>query len=74
MITTNSRIRGKKPSGLILPTKGIMETFLCTRDALYITQDLVLSYVILVTKWAIKPGTAETKDPRTTRLDPSYSF
>ncbi|GJS41212.1 hypothetical protein Tco_0566255 [Tanacetum coccineum] len=74
MITANSRIRGKKPSGLILPTKGTMETFLCARDALYITQDLVLSDVRLVTKWAIRPGTAETKDPRTTRLDPSYSF
>ncbi|GJR17486.1 hypothetical protein Tco_0966013 [Tanacetum coccineum] len=32
-------------------------------------QDLVLSDVRLVTKWAIKPGTAETKDPQTTRLD-----
>nr|GEW92816.1 reverse transcriptase domain-containing protein [Tanacetum cinerariifolium] len=74
MITTSSRIRGKKPLGLILLTKGTMETFLYVRDALYITQDLVLSDVILVTKWVIRPGTAKTKDPRTTRLDPSYSF
>nr|GEV13261.1 hypothetical protein [Tanacetum cinerariifolium] len=74
MITTNSRIRGKKPLGLIQPTKGTMENFLCVRDALYITQDLVLSDVRLVTKWAIRPGTVKTKDPRSTRLDPSYSF
>ncbi|GJU93092.1 hypothetical protein Tco_1317848 [Tanacetum coccineum] len=35
-------------------------------------QDLVPSDVRLVTKWAIRPGTAETKDPQTTRLDSSY--
>ncbi|GKF44889.1 hypothetical protein Tco_0131441 [Tanacetum coccineum] len=54
------------------PTVGMLDLILCVRDD--ITQDLVLSDVRLVTKWAIKPGTAETKDPRTTRLDSSYSF
>ncbi|GJU83920.1 putative reverse transcriptase domain-containing protein [Tanacetum coccineum] len=53
---------------------GMLDPILCVRDALYITQDLVLSDVRLVTKWAIRPGTAETKDPQTTRLDSSYSF
>ncbi|GJZ99962.1 reverse transcriptase domain-containing protein [Tanacetum coccineum] len=78
MITTNNRIEGRKPSGpMLLPqlkTMGMLDPILCVRDALYITQDLVLSDVKLVTKWAIRPGTAETKDPRTTRLDSSYSF
>ncbi|GKD84509.1 hypothetical protein Tco_1355663, partial [Tanacetum coccineum] len=78
MITTNNRIEGRKPSGpMLLPqlkTMGMLDPILCVRDALYITQDLVLSDVRLVTKWAIRPGTAETKDPRTTRLDSSYSF
>ncbi|GJR02959.1 putative reverse transcriptase domain-containing protein [Tanacetum coccineum] len=77
MITTNNRIEGMKPSGpMLLPqlkTMGMLDPILCVRDALYITQDLVLSDVRLVTKWAIRPGTAETKDPRTTRLDSSYS-
>ncbi|GJT04064.1 putative reverse transcriptase domain-containing protein [Tanacetum coccineum] len=77
MITTNNRIEGRKPSGpMLLPqlkTVGMLDPILCVRDALYITQDLVLSDVRLVTKWAIRPGTAETKDPRTTRLDSSYS-
>ncbi|GJR09372.1 putative reverse transcriptase domain-containing protein [Tanacetum coccineum] len=56
------------------PTKnhGYVGPYPLVRDALYITQDLVLSDVRLVTKWAIRPGTAETKDPRTTRLDSSY--
>ncbi|GJY92817.1 hypothetical protein Tco_0508599 [Tanacetum coccineum] len=53
---------------------GYVGPYLLVRDALSITQDLVLSDVRLVTKWAIRPGTAETKDPRTTRLDSSYSF
>ncbi|GJT69657.1 putative reverse transcriptase domain-containing protein [Tanacetum coccineum] len=77
MITTNNRIEGRKPSRpMLLPqlkTMGMLDPILCVRDALYITQDLVLSDVRLVTKWAIRPGTAETKDPRTTRLDSSYS-
>ncbi|GJU08862.1 hypothetical protein Tco_1125292 [Tanacetum coccineum] len=78
MITTNNRIEGGKPSGpMLLPqlkTVGMLDPILCVRYAFYITQDLVLSDVILVTKWAIRPGTAETKDPQTTRLDCSYSF
>ncbi|GJV07592.1 hypothetical protein Tco_1345248 [Tanacetum coccineum] len=77
MITTNNRIEGRKPSGpMLLPqlkTMGMLDPILCVRDALYITHDLVLLDVRLVTKWAIRPGTAETKDPRTTRLDSSYS-
>ncbi|GJW58135.1 hypothetical protein Tco_0104866 [Tanacetum coccineum] len=78
MITTNNIIEGRKPSGpMMLPqlkTVGMLDPILCVRDALYITQDLVLSDVRLVIKWAIRPGTAETKDPQTTRLDSSYSF
>ncbi|GJY60758.1 hypothetical protein Tco_0461415 [Tanacetum coccineum] len=79
MITINNRIEGMKPSGpMLLPqlkTMGMLDLILYARDELlYITQDLVLSDVRLVTKWAIRPGTAETKDPRTTRLDLSYSF
>ncbi|GKB99515.1 hypothetical protein Tco_0985652 [Tanacetum coccineum] len=74
---TNNRIEGRKPSGpMLLPqlkTVGMLDPILCVRDSLYITQDLVLSDVRLVTKWAIRPGTAETKDPGTTRLDSSYS-
>ncbi|GJZ71815.1 hypothetical protein Tco_0635666 [Tanacetum coccineum] len=72
MITTNNRIEARKPSGpMLLPqleTVGMLDPILCVRYALYITQDLVLSDVRLVTKWAIRPGTAEIKDPRTTRL------
>ncbi|GJV12653.1 hypothetical protein Tco_1354194 [Tanacetum coccineum] len=72
------RIEGRKPLGhMLLPqlkTVGMLDPILCVRDALYITQDLVLSDVRLVTKWAIRLGAAETKDPWTTRLDPSYSF
>ncbi|GJW54763.1 reverse transcriptase domain, reverse transcriptase zinc-binding domain protein [Tanacetum coccineum] len=65
MITTNSRIKGKKSSGLMLPlqlkTIGIPETFPYVNDALCITQDLALLNVIFVTKWPTRPGTAETK-------------
>ncbi|GKB08135.1 putative reverse transcriptase domain-containing protein [Tanacetum coccineum] len=50
MITTNSRIGGKKPSGLILPTMGILETVPCVKDAPYITYDLALSGVRLATR------------------------
>ncbi|GKE01506.1 hypothetical protein Tco_1389489 [Tanacetum coccineum] len=78
MITTTNRIEGRKPSGPMLPpqlkTMGMLDPILCVRDALYITHDLVLSDVRLVTRWAIRPGTTETKDPQTTRLDSSYSF
>ncbi|GKA76158.1 putative reverse transcriptase domain-containing protein [Tanacetum coccineum] len=65
MITTNSRIEGKKPSGLMLSsqlkTVGILEAFPCVRNAPCITQDLALSSVRLATRWVIIPGTAETK-------------
>nr|GEU61431.1 hypothetical protein [Tanacetum cinerariifolium] len=44
MITTNSRIESKKPSGLMLPpqlkTIGMLETFPCVRNTTCITQDL----------------------------------
>ncbi|GKE67019.1 hypothetical protein Tco_1521180 [Tanacetum coccineum] len=65
MITTNSRIEYKKPSGLILPpqlkTVGILGTFPCVKDAPCIIQDLALSSVKLETRWVTRPGTAETK-------------
>ncbi|GKD31098.1 hypothetical protein Tco_1241876 [Tanacetum coccineum] len=67
MIITTNRIEGRKPLGpMLLPqlkTVGMLDHILCVIDALYITQDLILSDVRLVTKWAIRPGTAETKDP-----------
>ncbi|GKF42531.1 hypothetical protein Tco_0125873, partial [Tanacetum coccineum] len=54
MITTNNRIEGKKPSGLMLLPQlriiGMMETILCVRNAIYITQDLALSGVTLATR------------------------
>ncbi|GJS76149.1 hypothetical protein Tco_0726030 [Tanacetum coccineum] len=54
MITTNNRIEGKKPSGLMLPpqlkTIGMLETFSCVKDAPYITQDLALSSVIFAAR------------------------
>nr|GEU71095.1 putative reverse transcriptase domain-containing protein [Tanacetum cinerariifolium] len=44
MITTNNRIKGKKPSGLTLPpqlrTVNMLETFPRVEDVSYITQDL----------------------------------
>ncbi|GJT86366.1 hypothetical protein Tco_1068083 [Tanacetum coccineum] len=53
MITTNNRIEGKKPLGLMLPpqlrTIGMLETFLYVRNANCITQDLALSSVRLAT-------------------------
>nr|GEZ30283.1 reverse transcriptase domain-containing protein [Tanacetum cinerariifolium] len=66
MITTNNIIEGRKPSGpILLPqlkTVGMLNPILCVRDALRITQDLVPLDVKLVTKWAIRLGTAKTKD------------
>nr|GEY89259.1 reverse transcriptase domain-containing protein [Tanacetum cinerariifolium] len=63
MITTNSRIEGKKLSGLmrpprlrtkgILETKGTMETFLYVQDAPCITPDFALLSVRLATKSVI---------------------
>ncbi|GKF77900.1 hypothetical protein Tco_0230370 [Tanacetum coccineum] len=54
MITNNNRIEGKKPSGLMLSpqlkTVGILEAFLCVRNANCITQDLALSSVKLATR------------------------
>ncbi|GJZ79633.1 putative reverse transcriptase domain-containing protein [Tanacetum coccineum] len=61
MITTNSRVEDKKPSGLMLPpqlkTIGILETFPCVKDVPYITLDLALSSVSLATWWVTIPGT-----------------
>ncbi|GJZ01153.1 putative reverse transcriptase domain-containing protein [Tanacetum coccineum] len=75
---------GKKVSGLMLPprlrtksilkTKDTQETFLGVQVKPYITLEFALSSVRLATRWVIRPKTAETKDPRTTRLDSSYSF
>ncbi|GKF00409.1 reverse transcriptase domain-containing protein [Tanacetum coccineum] len=42
------------------PTK-TLETFLCVKDAPYITQDLALSSVRLALRWVIRPRTARTK-------------
>nr|GEU32559.1 hypothetical protein [Tanacetum cinerariifolium] len=54
MITTNSRIEGKKRSGLMLPhqpkTIDILETFPYVRNTTCITQDLALSSVRLATR------------------------
>ncbi|GJZ58361.1 putative reverse transcriptase domain-containing protein [Tanacetum coccineum] len=54
MITTNNKMEGKKPSGLMLPpqlkTIGILETFPYVKDVPYITQDLALSSVRLATR------------------------
>nr|GEY18138.1 putative reverse transcriptase domain-containing protein [Tanacetum cinerariifolium] len=54
MITTNSRIEGKKPSGLMPPpqlrTMGMLETLLCVEDVSYTTQDLAQPSVILATR------------------------
>ncbi|GKE62493.1 hypothetical protein Tco_1512860 [Tanacetum coccineum] len=65
MITTNSRIEDKKPSGLMLPpqlkTVGMLETFLYVKDVPCITQDLALSSVRLATRWVTRLGTARTK-------------
>ncbi|GKC86913.1 hypothetical protein Tco_1147562, partial [Tanacetum coccineum] len=65
MITTYSRIEGKKPLGIMLSSQlktiGILEAFPCVRNAPCITQDLALSSVRLATRWVIRPGTAETK-------------
>nr|GEZ24341.1 hypothetical protein [Tanacetum cinerariifolium] len=65
MITTNSKIKGKKPSGLMPPpqlrTMGMLKTFPYVEDVSYTTQDLAQSSVILATRWATRPRTAETK-------------
>nr|GEU60316.1 reverse transcriptase domain-containing protein [Tanacetum cinerariifolium] len=58
MITTNSKIKGKKLLDLMLPpqlrTKGVlkttMETFLCVQDAPYITHEFALSSVRFATR------------------------
>ncbi|GJR83381.1 putative reverse transcriptase domain-containing protein [Tanacetum coccineum] len=63
MITTNSRIEGKKVLGLMLPprlrtksilkTKDTQETFLGVQDAPYITQEFALSSVRLTTSFDV---------------------
>ncbi|GJT02611.1 reverse transcriptase domain-containing protein [Tanacetum coccineum] len=54
MITTNSRIEGKKPSGLMLPPMGILEIIPCVKGAPCITQDLALSSVGLATRYGFQ--------------------
>ncbi|GJT76164.1 putative reverse transcriptase domain-containing protein [Tanacetum coccineum] len=65
MITTNSRIEDKKPSGLMLSpqlkTVGILGTSPYVKDAPCIIKDLALSSVRLATRWVTRPGTTETK-------------
>ncbi|GJZ46244.1 hypothetical protein Tco_0593840 [Tanacetum coccineum] len=60
MITTNSRIEDKKPTGLMLPPqmeiKGMLETVTCVRNVPYIIQDLALSSVRLATSFDIVIG------------------
>ncbi|GJU07574.1 hypothetical protein Tco_1124004 [Tanacetum coccineum] len=48
MITTSSKIEGRKPSGLI-ETVDIMDLIPCVRSVHYITQDLALLGVKIVT-------------------------
>ncbi|GJS16714.1 reverse transcriptase domain-containing protein [Tanacetum coccineum] len=54
VITNHNRTEDRKPSGLMpslqLKTMGILETVLCVRNALCITQDLAPLSVILVTR------------------------
>ncbi|GJW46885.1 hypothetical protein Tco_0078531 [Tanacetum coccineum] len=54
IITNHNRTEDGKPSGLMLSpqlkTMGILETVLCVRNALCITQDLAVLSVILVTR------------------------
>ncbi|GJT00631.1 hypothetical protein Tco_0821800 [Tanacetum coccineum] len=45
MITTNNSIKDKKPSRLMLLPMGILETFPCVKDVDYITRDLAVSSV-----------------------------
>ncbi|GJX08324.1 hypothetical protein Tco_0196256 [Tanacetum coccineum] len=78
---TQSRIEGKKLSGLMLPprlrtksilkTKGTQETFLCVQDAPCITQEFALSSVGLATKWGHtdQKGRARNKGPLKELLD-----
>ncbi|GJT52696.1 putative reverse transcriptase domain-containing protein [Tanacetum coccineum] len=64
------RVDGKsedrKPSSLMLPpqlkTMGILETILCVRNALCITQDLTLSSVILATSQCRKTTTNNAQE------------
>nr|GEV04737.1 reverse transcriptase domain-containing protein [Tanacetum cinerariifolium] len=68
VITITQRIKGKKPSELILSiqlrTVGMLETFLCLEDVDYIIQDLAVLCVKFATKWATRPSTAKTKATR----------
>ncbi|GKF63353.1 hypothetical protein Tco_0186801, partial [Tanacetum coccineum] len=54
MITNNNRMEGKKPLGHMLPpqlkTIGMLQTFLCVRNAICIIQDLAISSVKLATR------------------------
>nr|GEX52108.1 putative reverse transcriptase domain-containing protein [Tanacetum cinerariifolium] len=62
MITTNNKIEGKKPSGLMLPpqlkTIGMLKAFPYVKDAPCITQDLALSSVKLATRNSKNKGPA----------------
>ncbi|GKB63463.1 reverse transcriptase domain-containing protein [Tanacetum coccineum] len=60
MIINNNKIDARKPSGLMLSpqlkTIGMLETFLCVRNATCITQDLALSSVRLATRVLFDSG------------------
>ncbi|GJX88848.1 hypothetical protein Tco_0579196 [Tanacetum coccineum] len=60
MITTSSKIEGKKPSGL-METMDIMDLIRCVGSVHCITYDLALSGVRIVTNEAIRPETVEAK-------------
>nr|GEX64329.1 putative reverse transcriptase domain-containing protein [Tanacetum cinerariifolium] len=55
MITANSRIEGKKPSGLMMPPQ-LLEAFSCVRNVPCIIQDLALSSVIFATSFDVVIG------------------
>nr|GEZ81013.1 reverse transcriptase domain-containing protein [Tanacetum cinerariifolium]GEZ82777.1 reverse transcriptase domain-containing protein [Tanacetum cinerariifolium] len=66
VITIIQRIKGKKPSELMLSiqlrTVGMLETFPCVEDVDYITQNLAVLCVRFETTWATRPSIAKTKD------------
>ncbi|GKG42551.1 hypothetical protein Tco_0476849 [Tanacetum coccineum] len=49
MITTNSKIKDKKPLELILPPMDILETLPYVKDVYYITWDIAMSSVRIST-------------------------
>ncbi|GJR98748.1 reverse transcriptase domain-containing protein [Tanacetum coccineum] len=58
---TQSKMEGRKPLGL-METVDIMDLIPCARSVHCIKQDLALSGVRIVTKYAIRPETVEAKN------------